>query len=100
MITLYYKPTCPFCRRVQAVIDRLQLEVDLKDTSDSVIEAELVALGGQAMVPYMVDAELGVEMYESDDIVGHLQSNYGKVSAALARPKMHIGDNVCISCEG
>jgi glutathione S-transferase len=99
MVTLYYKPTCPFCRRVLAVVDRLQLEVELKDTTDSAVEAELIARGGQKMVPYLVDSQHGVEMYESDDIVSHLQKNYGKASAPV-RPRMHIGDNVCVSCEG
>jgi glutaredoxin 3 len=102
MLTLYIKPTCPFCRRVQAVVDRMGLQVDMKDVElDEAAAAELVARGGKLQVPYLVDQAAGVEMYESDDIVTHLQSTYGKPAvSATARPRVHISDNACISCEG
>lgn len=101
MLTLYFKPTCAFCRRVQAVIDRLGLQVELKNVEvDEAAAAELLARGGSAQVPYLVDAAANVAMYESDAIVAHLQSTYGKTVATAARPRMHISDNACISCEG
>lgn len=99
MLTLYYQPSCAFCRRVLAVIDRLHLEVDLKDTTDAEVKAELLARGGESQVPYLIDEKLGVEMYESDDIVSHLQKNYGIVST-VPKVRMHISDNACVSCEG
>lgn len=100
MLTLYYRPTCAFCRRVLAVIDRLSLEVELKDINDEVVEAELITVGGKAQVPFLVDSAAGVSLYESDDIVSHLQSTYGKASIVAVRPRIHIADNVCVSCEG
>jgi glutaredoxin 3 len=101
MLTLYFKPTCAFCRRVQAVIDRMQLQVELKDIeADATFAEELMARGGSTQVPYLVDTEAGVEMYESDDIVSHLQTTYGKPVASSNRPRVHISDNACISCEG
>jgi glutathione S-transferase len=82
------------------VVDRLALSVELKDiSSDSVLEAELVARGGQSMVPYLVDTAQGVEMYESDDIVAHLQKHYGTTKTPT-KVRMHISDNACVSCEG
>jgi glutaredoxin 3 len=101
MLTLYFKPSCAFCRRVQAVIDRMGLEVELKDIeADEALAAELVARGGERQVPYLVDTEANVEMYESDAIVAHLQSTYGKPVVLSNRPRLHISDNACISCEG
>lgn len=100
MLTLYIKPTCPFCRRVLAVVDRMQLEVEIKDTEDDVVKAELLALGGKTQVPYLVDSDMSVSMFESDDIVAHLQTNYGKATASASRPRISISDNVCVSCEG
>ena len=100
MLTLYYRPTCAFCRRVLAVIDRLSLEVELKDIANAEFETELLTLGGQVQVPFLVDSAAGVEMYESDAIVSHLQTTYGKVSTTAVRPRIHIADNVCVSCEG
>lgn len=100
MLTLYYRPTCPFCRRVLAVVDRMSLDVELKDISDATIQAELEELGGKSQVPFLVDTDKDVKIYESDDIVSHLQKNYGTSSAEPSRPRIHISDDVCVSCEG
>jgi len=78
----------------------LELAVELKDVEDAAVEAELIARGGKSLVPYLVDTNKNVEMYESDDIVAHLQTNYGKTAAAPSRPRISISDNVCVSCEG
>lgn len=99
MLTLYYRPSCPFCRRVQAVIERLDLTVDLKDISEPEFDAELLEKGGQRMVPYLVDEANNVSMYESDDIVAYLQKQFG-APAAATKPRIHISDNACVSCEG
>jgi len=82
-----------------AVIDRLQLEVEMKDITNSEFEAELLSRGGEIQVPYLIDAKHGVAMYESDDIVAHLQKNYGTVTV-MPKVRMHISDNACVSCEG
>lgn len=98
MLTLYYKPMCPFSRQVVAAIQRLELEVDLKDCNDAAAAAELLEKGGKSQVPFLVDADQGVSMYESDDIVAHLQKHYGTPTATA--PRVHGSDNVCIACEG
>lgn len=100
MLTLYFRPTCPFCRRVQAVVDRLELQVEMKDISEPAVAAELEKRGGKVQVPYLIDTKEGVEMYESDDIVAHLQKFYGAATAPATRPRVHISDNACVSCEG
>lgn len=100
MLTLYYKPTCPFCRQVLAVIDRLGLEVDRKDVStDAALLEELIAQGGKRQVPYLVDTTHDVEMYESDAIAAYLQRTYG-APVATSRPRVHISDAACVACEG
>lgn len=101
MRILYYKPTCPFCRRVVAVIERLQLEdVELRDiVENEAFAVELLERGGKRQVPYLVDEEAGVAMYESDDIVAYLQKASGATPAA-ARPRVHVSSAVCEACEG
>ena len=100
MLTLYFKPTCPFCRRVVAVIERLELDVEMKDVSaDETLAAELEAKGGKRQTPFLLDSDKDVALYESDDIVKHLQDNYG-VSTVSAKPRVHIRDSTCVSCEG
>lgn len=101
MVTLYSKASCPFCRRIFAVLDRLEVEFENKDISENPAFAdELVARGGRLVVPYMVDEAHGVELYESDDIVAHLQKFYGAPISSPVRPRVHVGGSTCISCEG
>jgi glutathione S-transferase len=82
-----------------AVIDRLNLEVEMKDISESAVAEELLAQGGKVQVPYLVDTNTDTALYESDDIVAYLQKQYG-APAATPRVRMHISDNACVSCEG
>lgn len=108
MLTLYYKPTCPFSRRVIAVIERLELEVEMKDvTTDEAIYEELEARGGKRQVPFLYDDNatpevLGddIDMYESDDIVAYLQKNFSDDGEQQAKPRVHVSDATCTSCEG
>jgi len=77
MLTLFYKPSCPFCQRVLAEAEDMRIKLNLKDTgTDSVALGELLEKGGKKMVPYLVDDERGVSMYESGDIIAYLQEHY------------------------
>ncbi|MCA9365806.1 glutathione S-transferase N-terminal domain-containing protein [Candidatus Kaiserbacteria bacterium] len=103
MLTIYLKPGCPFCNKVLATLDTLELEYERKDvTSDEAILNELIEKGGQKMVPYLVDDEKGKAMYESDDIVDYLKENYGSDTPVTgeAKPRVHLSDAACTSCEG
>lgn len=82
-------------------MDRLEVEFENKDISENPAFAdELEARGGKRVVPYLVDEAEGVEMYESDDIVAHLQKVYGAPLTAAVRPRVHVGGSTCVSCEG
>jgi glutaredoxin 3 len=77
MLTLYYKPTCRFCRKVLATIETLSISVTLKDVSASeVFKEELIAHGGKRQVPYLVDDVRGTALYESDEIIAYLKQQY------------------------
>lgn len=102
MLTLYYKPTCPFCQRVLQMAENLKVDLDLKDVSDSdEAAAELLEKGGQKQVPFLVDSEKDTSMYESDDIIEYIRDNYANTGgAAEGKPRIHVGGSVCESCEG
>ena len=80
----------------------------MKDVStDEAIYEELEKIGGKRQVPYLLDDKMtpdnkedDVNMYESDDIVAYLQKNYGSGDTATTKPRVHISDSTCISCEG
>ena len=80
MLTLYVKTGCPFCHKVLAAGEELGISFDQKNIADDAVAAELVARGGERQVPYLVDSDRGVEMYESDDIVAYLQEHYSQNS--------------------
>jgi glutaredoxin 3 len=72
MKILYVKDGCPYCAKVLVAGSSLGMEFTLKNIADEGVADELVARGGKRMVPYLVDEDTGVEMYESDDIVDYL----------------------------
>lgn len=76
MLTLYVKTGCPFCHRVLVAGEELGIKFEEKNIADDAVATELVARGGKRQVPYLVDSERSVEMYESDDIVEYLMKHY------------------------
>lgn len=76
MLTLYVKTGCPFCHKVLAAGEELGLLFEQKNIADYAVATELIARGGKRQVPYLVDSERGVEMYESGDIVAYLRTQY------------------------
>lgn len=73
MLTLYVKTGCPYCAKVLAAAEKLNVELSLKNVADEAIALELITRGGKKQMPYLVDGETGTEMYESDDIIEYLQ---------------------------
>jgi len=82
MLTLYYKPTCPFCQRVLSEAEALGITMNLKDiSSETAAFDELIQKGGKKMVPFLEDTDREVSMYESGDIVTYLAEHYGPSAA-------------------
>ena len=99
MLKLYYKPTCPFCQKVLEAADALGVQFDLHDIADDpALAEELIAHGGKRQVPYLIDTEREVAMYESDDIIAHIREHGAK--AAPKNPTVHHSENTCSACEG
>ena len=103
MLTLYYKPTCPFSQRVLGEAEDLGVKFNLKDISaDDSLAQELIDRGGKRQVPYLVDEEKKKEMYESGDIIEYLKENYsgGNTSPSFNGVKVHNdGADVCDTCQ-
>ncbi len=77
MLELYQKEGCPFCQKVRARMTELDLDYICRNVRDgSKKEDMLIKLGGKVQVPFLVDSDKGVAMYESDDIVKYLEKNY------------------------
>lgn len=82
-LELYEFEACPFCRKVREALTMLDLPVLIYPCPKGGpnYRPELVARGGKAQFPYLVDPNRGEEMYESGAIVRYLYTHYGKREA-------------------
>jgi glutathione S-transferase len=86
MLELYQSEACPHSKQVREKLSDLGTSYVIHnprfpgseggDVTNEVTHAELKA-GGEDQIPYLVDTERGVRMYEADDIVQHLEKHYG-----------------------
>lgn len=75
--SLYYAPSCGFCHMVIRAAQKLPIDLELRDVSANREHYEaLMAGGGRRMVPClrMDEGEESTWMYESSDIIDHLQA--------------------------
>ena len=72
---LFYKPTCPFCKKVLNYMEEHGIDLPLRDVSTDVASRdELLSVGGKTQVPCLfID---GKPLYESGDIIEHLSKNF------------------------
>lgn len=76
-LTLFYKPTCPYCLKVLGFMKLNGMDVPLKNISESPeIAQELIDVGGKRQVPCLIID--GKPLYESDDIIEWLKTNWSK----------------------
>lgn len=80
-LALYYMAWCSFCRRVMAVIERLELDIEMRDVlADGDRRAELVEARGRQTVPVLwIKSPDGSVRWipESQDIIHYLETTYG-----------------------
>jgi glutathione S-transferase len=85
-LELYEFEACPFCRKVREALSILDLEVIVYPCPKGgpTYRPRVREQGGKELFPYLVDPNSGKAMYESDDIVAYLFSEYGDGSVPLA----------------
>jgi glutaredoxin len=80
-LALYHFNGCPYCSMVRSAIDRLGVDVELRDIfQDAQDRDDLVDVRGRATVPVLrITSSDGEDRWlpESRDIVSYLQETYG-----------------------
>lgn len=72
-LELYYKPECPFCKKVIQFMERHDIKLEMKNIHEKENLDKLIEVGGMNQVPCLfID---GKAMYESDDIIQFLKDN-------------------------
>jgi glutathione S-transferase len=78
MLVLYNLEASPYCRKVRETLNELNLYYQVENVGKfSARRPELIDRGGKMMIPYLIDPNQEVEMYESDDIIAYLEATYG-----------------------
>ena len=83
MLELYQAEECGYSAKVRKTLTDLGVSYTLHnprsaagETRNEQTRAELETLGGEDQIPFLVDHQHGVTMYESDDIVAYLEAHY------------------------
>lgn len=74
MIEIFIKEFCGYCKKVIKYMDEHDIPYKTIDISEKANEEELIRIGGKKQVPFIIDREKKVEMYESDDIIDYLRT--------------------------
>jgi glutathione S-transferase len=85
MLELYQSEGCPYCAKVREKLSELGVSYvahnprlpgdEGGDVTNEITHDELTA-DGEDQIPYLVDTDRGVTLYESDDIVEYLEEHY------------------------
>jgi glutaredoxin len=73
MIELYMMNTCGYCCKVINFLEDNQIPYEKIDITISANREKLINIGGKAQVPFIVDKENNIQMYESNDIIEYLK---------------------------
>ncbi len=74
MFDLYILETCPYCKKVMKFMDENGIKYNKIDIADKSAEDALIQSGGKRQVPFFVDRDRNIQMYESSDIIEYLKT--------------------------
>jgi glutaredoxin len=78
MLLLYTSPICPYCKQVEAYLEEAGVAYEERNiAANETYRNELIKKGGLLQVPFLVDTDADVHMYESADIVAYIKKTYG-----------------------
>ena len=83
MLELYQAEGCPYSQTVREALTDLGVSYVAHnprlhggEVRNEQTHEELTEFGGQDQIPFLVDHQRGITMYESDDIVDYLREHY------------------------
>ena len=79
-LILYEYDASPFCKRVRETINLLDITVEYRPcpgARQGGFSQQLKERTGRQTVPYLIDPNTGMEMFESDDQIAYLLDTYG-----------------------
>ena len=74
MLDLYILESCPYCKKVVSFLNEMAIPFNSIDIKQKANEEALIQLGGKRQVPFLVDNDRNIQMYESADIIEYLKT--------------------------
>ena len=74
MLDLYILESCPYCKKVMSFLDENGIKYNKIDIRNKTSEEALIQIGGKRQVPFLIDKDRNIQMYESNDIVEYLKT--------------------------
>ena len=74
MLDLYILESCPYCKKVMAFFEEVNIPFNKIDIKNNANEETLIKLGGKRQVPFLVDNDRNIQMYESNDIIEYVKT--------------------------
>lgn len=74
MLDLFILETCPYCIKVMDYLNNKKIKYNKIDISNIESENSLIKIGGKRQVPFLVDNERNIQMYESNDIIEYIKT--------------------------
>ncbi len=74
MLDLFILETCPYCQKVMSFLNDNNIKYNKVDITNRASEEALIKMGGKRQVPFLVDTDRNIQMYESNDIIEYLKT--------------------------
>lgn len=74
MLKLFILDSCPYCHKVMDFLNDKKIKYEKINIEDKNSEEILIRIGGKRQVPFLVDSERNIQMYESNDIIEYLKT--------------------------
>lgn len=74
MFNLYILESCPYCRKVMNFLDEKGVQYTKIDIKNKANEEALIKIGGKRQVPFLIDTDRNLQMYESNDIIEYIKT--------------------------
>lgn len=74
MFNLYILESCPYCRKVMNFLDEKGVQYTKIDIKNKANEEALIKIGGKRQVPFLIDTDRNIQMYESNDIIEYIKT--------------------------
>ena len=74
MLEIFTMDTCPYCHKVVDFLKSKGIEFIQRDVNLPENAQMLMHFGGKAQVPFLMDKDSKITMYESDKIIEYVQN--------------------------